>query len=548
MRVFNMLRDNTNSALFVHGPAEGATRRCAAAEWSVSASFFSEEMMRVNTGRTCRFLAIVSLLTVVGTWQSLSAQTSSIAASVQVYSGTGANGPANLVSNAVPFRPGALTNAANLRVMDGSVEVPIATKILARWPADGSIRSLLLQFDAPTAKAYSIQIGSPRSTADRALIPVTWDVPTRVFTLPASYLSDSLIFWEQKPLGQTGFPAWDQKQVNDYYRIGTVGTAPCVRDDNYYDATTTSYQLYARTGNLTYLTTARRWALHHRRDQIYLSGANIGHPRCSGGYLNNTRYTFPQGLSQDYFMFGDEEAKTASAIVVDNFYMSQTFDWWWYKAPNARGFWTEREPAFALIGVMAHYEMTGDTRYLDFARDRVGRLNRMQVENGRRAWVHNLYDHDPDEGCSQSDWGSSPWMSGLLLEGIIKYHRLTNDPVGRDSILMAVDDLRARYLATGDFAGVSFVYLGCPVYTDGTPDLDNLISHAFGYAYRLTGQQIYRTVGTNIFNTSVADGVTYSHKHYDQQFRSSGYYPAYITGGGTGPTPPQPPTNVRIVR
>jgi hypothetical protein len=111
---------------------------------------------------------------------------------------------------------------------------------------------------------------------------------------------------------------------------------------------------------------------------------------------------------------------------------------------------------------------------------------------------------------------------------------------------MAADDLRARYLATGNLAGVSFVYLGCSAYRDGTPDLDNLISHAFGYAYRLTGQSVYRTLGTSLFNTAVQYGVTASHKHYDQQFRSSGYFPPYLDPAVQ--TAPRPPTGVRVIR
>ena len=246
--------------------------------------------------------------------------------------------------------------------------------------------------------------------------------------------------------------------------------------------------MYARTGTLTHLVNARRWALHHRRDQIHLSGASIGHPRCPGGYLNNTRYTFPQGLIQDFFMFGDEEARNVSGIIVDNFYMPHAAVLVLQGAEHARildrargGVLPDRHPG-ALRG-------HGECGVPEPVRDRVASLHRMQVDNGRRAWVHNLYDHDPSEGCARPDYGSSPWMSGLLLEAIVKYHKMTNDPIARESILMAVDDLRARYLATGVFAGVSFIYLGCPVYSDGAPDLDNLISHAFGYAYRLTGTE-----------------------------------------------------------
>jgi hypothetical protein len=139
-------------------------------------------------------------------------------------------------------------------------------------------------------------------------------------------------------------------------------------------------------------------------------------------------------------------------------------------------------------------------------------------------------------------------MSGLLLEAIVKYHKMTNDSIARESILMAVDDLWARYRATGSLAGVSFVYLGCSAYVDGTADLDNLIAHAYGYAYVLTGNETYKTRGTTLFNTSVADGYTGSHKHYDQQFRVSGHFPPYISAP-TSPPPqaPQPPSNLRIV-
>jgi hypothetical protein len=138
-------------------------------------------------------------------------------------------------------------------------------------------------------------------------------------------------------------------------------------------------------------------------------------------------------------------------------------------------------------------------------------------------------------------------MSGLLLEAIATYHRLTGDPVASDSILMAVNDLRARYLATGAYAGVSFVYLGCSLYTDGMPDLDNLIAHAFGYAYKLTADPTYRTLGTSVFNTSVVSGYSWTHKQYNQQFRSSGHFPAYVKASGTTPSLPRSPLNLRIV-
>ena len=91
------------------------------------------------------------------------------------------------------------------------------------------------------------------------------------------------------------------------------------------------------------------------------------------------------------------------------------------------------------------------------------------------------------------------------------------------------------------------MYLGCSAWVDGTPDLDNLIAPAFGYAFRLTGHTAYKTLGIVLFNTSVSDGGTSTHKHYDQQFRSSGYFPAFIAAAPPAGSLPSAPTNLRIV-
>ncbi|MFN0064263.1 MAG: hypothetical protein ACKVPX_17280 [Myxococcaceae bacterium] len=188
--------------------------------------------------------------------------------------------------------------------------------------------------------------------------------------------------------------------------------------------------------------------------------------------------------------------------------------------------------AFAMIGLVAHYEATGQATYLSKLQQRVGQLHQMQVDNGRRAWVHNLYDHDPSESCPTTAYGSSPWMSGLLLEALVRYHKLTQDTLARDSILMAVDDLQSTAVASsGAFAGDSLIYLTCPsVYSDGNPDLDNLVSHVFAYAYRLSGhaRTDYRDLGLALFNTAVDNGYSGAAKQFDQQFRSSGYFVADI--------------------
>ena len=490
------------------------------------------------------------------------------------------DGPPGLASSGIPLKPGALFSEAQLKLSDDNGEIPIAVRTLARWHADNSIRAVLVQFHTsftgPTG-TYSLAIGEPATLAD-TVTDVTWDFPRQIITLTSDYLCDSRVVGDQAPFGSSQFAAWEQKQVDHYHEIEYEGATlgECANTDQYYNSIHSSYQLYTRTGDMDYLVNGRKWALHHARDQIHLSGPLIGHGKC--GDVSNapvgeqgdvspikTRYTYVRGLVDDYFLWGSQETKDVAGIVVDNFYMTHD-DIYYYLPPGSAAFWTEREPAFALIGLVAYYEATNDTAYLNRATQRVDSLYQMQADNGGTAWIHNLNSHDPSE-CSSSSWGVSPWMTGLLLEGIIEYHKITGSDVARQSIIRALDYLADNGLATGQYAGESFVYMyGCanPVYINGVPDVDNHISHAFAYGYTLTGDIDYKNIALAVFNTCVDEGWTFTTKHYNQQFRSSGQTVAYLsrgvnssTQGVTGvpaleltpnhPNPFNPRTSIRYV-
>lgn len=455
-----------------------------------------------------------------------------------VHNHAAGDGPINLASGGIPLHQGALLNEEFVTLKDGAVTMPIAVEVLARWHPDNSIRSLLVQFiaDFPgEMKSYLLNIGEMRVNTD-SLIRVTWDFPKKIITLPPEYLCSSHVVWEQEPWGTTDHPSWEQKQINNYGRIDYENVAhdDCAGVDQYYNSIHSSYQLYARTGDLEYLINGKKWALHHAKDQIYLDGDRIGRGKCTlwdGG----TRYTYIQGLVDDYLLWGGDESKSVAGIIADNFYMTHS-DTFYYLAPGERWeHWNERDPAFSLLGLVTYYEATNDINYLNKAEERFDLLFQMQSDNGGTAWIHNLHDHDPDYSeCSDAgSWGVSPWMTGLLLEGIIKYHKLTADYKARQSIFWALDYLMDNCIASGDYAGESFVYLcGCsnPSYTDGKPDLDNMISHAFAYGYKISGRTEYRDMALDLLNTSVDHGYVGSAKHYNQQFRTSGHTVAYLSG------------------
>ena len=465
--------------------------------------------------------------------------------SVVVHDYPEGDGPADFASVGIPFEPGALFDENNLRLRDGTVEVPAAVEVLALWHGDNSIRAALLQFAASfggATKTYHLDIGVPRTMTD-PVTTVSWDFPKKIGTLPPGYVCASKILWEQTPLGTSGFPYWEDRQVDEYHNIDydISDLKPCASHDQYYNSIHSSYQLYARTGVKDYLINGRKWALHHRRDQIYLSGDSIGTGKCPLG--KKTRYTYIVGLVDDYFFWGDDSSKAVGGLVADTFYVYYP-DSMYYVAPGQNpGFWSEREPAFPLIGLMAYYEATNDPSYLDIVHGRIDSLYKMQVDNGGTAWIHNLNAHDPYECYDEDSYGISPWMSGIMLEAMIKFHKLTGYNRAGQSIIYAIDHLR-DCLATGAYAGEAFPYMcGCtdPDYTDGLPDLSNHVSHAFAYGYKITGNMEYKDVAIDLLNNGMDYGWIGDSKHYNQQFRCSGHTVAYLEEvvSGTGAAAPR---------
>jgi hypothetical protein len=162
-------------------------------------------------------------------------------------------------------------------------------------------------------------------------------------------------------------------------------------------------------------------------------------------------------------------------------------------------------------------------------------------------------------------FGSQPFMVGLLLEGLIATHQLTSDPQVAQSITRAVDWLYEksfeRQLVT-NLTGVRwramkyFTYRTNPTINDrtsgehyGTPDgnvydqrgLNQTTAHAFGYAFKLTGDPKYRDWGDDVFSATYGKGrgpgadaywglADFREKEYDQSYRASGRYLVWRLG------------------
>lgn len=87
------------------------------------------------------------------------------------------------VTGGIPFSRGELADPAQVRLRDGARELPLQTEVLAHWP-DGSVKWLLLDFQAPPAAALALEAGAgvARAGAPTALHAAAEDHGVRVDT------------------------------------------------------------------------------------------------------------------------------------------------------------------------------------------------------------------------------------------------------------------------------------------------------------------------------------------------------------------------------
>ncbi len=175
-------------------------------------------------------------------------------------------------------------------------------------------------------------------------------------------------------------------------------------------------------------------------------------------------------------------------------------------------------------------------------------------------------------------WGDPAWVGdatqpfhvGLLLEGMIAVHRLTNDARVAASIVKGTEALylqgynpqgwRAMYYQVhGSWTDGTVCEPGCgaaaipwpPADVSQIPEarqLNGTTIHAFGYAYKLSGDARFKQWGDDIFDSTFSgvDGYRalawFRAKEYDENYRAAGRYLVWRLNGGTGTSPTPTPT------
>jgi len=291
---------------------------------------------------------------------------------------------------------------------------------------------------------------------------------------------------------------------------------------------------YARTGDRRYYLRAEEAARHHIDvDVMHAANSHVKNPwgpapkagevwlHClhhTGGYYEYGKVKLPvsktyfMGHSRnwghiwiggdiDYYLFsGDRRAREVALAVADRMIEN---------CPTPYGTHI-RAQGWPMILLLHAHSLTLDRKYLDAA----GALWKVLKDNldPEKGWVVKLAgDH-----CKHGDrrcHGNVPFMEGLMLSGLSRYHRITKDPEVLKAITIGIDQMiRECWEEEEDL----FRYTACPL----SPHWGGLIMlgvEAMDYEVRLTGNREHERILREAAVKALSEGLSGFGKSFAQR-------------------------------
>ncbi len=274
--------------------------------------------------------------------------------------------------------------------------------------------------------------------------------------------------------------------------------------NNEYDLSHGLFMLFARTGNRD----VYRWALAAARHQAdvdiihaypdpYYIGANaqhgightgMNHQRIYPGmwsypidysFAGRNGHTWNRGMLEAWCFAGDPIVMDAALKLGEHLAR--------YTAPGFHKMSThERDIGWSSKALLALYEVSGQQKYLDAAKQALSVAFKLQQFDKGGAWPHKMpRDHS---GGYKNAYGNTPFLIGVLISAIRDYHKLTADPVAEKSLIAAA----AWQQRNWDSAAFGFPYAlswdNKPYYPTGS-SLNGLVTPGISYRALLTGDK-----------------------------------------------------------
>jgi hypothetical protein len=430
-----------------------------------------------------------------------------------------------LVSNGIPLPPGSLMpeSIGELRVVINGLEQPAYIEALTGRHADGSVRSVLIQFRYPILGPNRLQPevllvrerdgGHAAPSVTKSPIAFSYESPLpEAVALPysAEYLISTGFVGEtvlapdrQHDRYEENFKRWHEPKWQAYSNAwGKSLNGDRVIGPNFYDRVLIMYAWWARTGDPEYWKRAAIYLIGYR--ELYMKKWN---------YWVQPHNIQVEGLELHHLLTGDPESLRGVERIGEYYSVA-----WYRDVGNVNHNYLEgRIQARTLDGLMTAYR-TGVTSK-DFGalmRQALTSILQTQKPDGSYVFKNTCYTH-------------YSYMTGLLNEVLIKYYTYV-DPDARipDAIKRSLDYMWQTQWLSGDG---SFKYASgsCPgkAGPNPAPDLNLLIVGGYGWYARFSGDGRYREYGDQIFDAGVRKAFLSPEKQFNESYRSSFHYLAY---------------------
>jgi hypothetical protein len=397
-----------------------------------------------------------------------------------------------LVSSGVPLAAGLLRDADSVRLVIDGAEVPMAVDPLIGRHADGSYKSVLVQFPWTKDAAQGVlEFGVAGRRIDA--VPITWTLESAVL-LPTdmAYVRSTGVLppmVDQIPEIGGAYDSTYARWAAHFVIRDTLTPFQARRGVNYYDRVLNSYVQWARTGNVQYWRDAAKLARlyqgmgilyqHHefQPDGIYLNYLLTGDSR-SRTFLTywatrrapfmqpqrNYSYWFDKNTTQ--YLEGRIQARQMLAGLYAAMLDDSTRNWVAYTDALVKSWVDIQEPHFAGV--------------------------RTPAPPSPGAWQYRLATDSTGRVLS---WGQSNYMEGLRVTAMLRYLDLRQPP---DSVRLAVEQSIKRqvdYLWPTQWVPQfqSFRYWSVDASsTQSLAELNALMSIGLAYTYHVTGDTTYR--------------------------------------------------------
>ncbi len=458
---------------------------------------------------------------------------------------TADNGAANdaAVSFGLPFPQGILKSEKDITLVNAAGQpVSITTSVLARWPGDGSIRSVLVAFRTTLAagakETWKVEWGTPTKSGDAGTIDPNPDGPIQA-TLAAGFYAKSQVGGIVLPIAENKrFAQYDVDLEKGFaaFDISAAGVdCSASAGRTYYDGPHAQYQRFLRSGDPRHARIAHREAKWFRENELdWYNDRIVAVHKCEPANWTprrpldwgSLRMMISQGMLDDYLLTGDPASKEAVLAMGEGFRLN-------IPALSAGRDpvleITERNLAWVLMGLTSYFALDQRNEVRDAMRGLVDRAIAWQGRSDSGALEHDIERADPEE-CGVGPNGASPFMTSLLVDGVMDYWLLTADTAKVEPFVSKLAVWYETKAITPDKKAFRYLW-NCTTepYEDSTEvaELNILIGHVFGAAFVLTNDKHWIEFGDTMADSGIEAFFAKRPKQWNQSARSFGKYLGY---------------------